>query len=135
MASQLFTVNEVAQQLGLTPRALRFYEAKGLISPQRAGTARVYTKRDRGRLLLVLRGKRLGFSLAEIREYLDLYNVDRAKTDQLELLLARVRARLARLEEQRQALEATTGELGDIERQVLAALAERQREPKQRGKR
>lgn len=125
MARELLTVNEIAGELGVTPRALRFYEAKGLIVPQRAGTTRVYTKRDRGRLMLILRGKRLGFSLAEIKEYLDLYDADRGNVRQLRLLLARVRARLARLEQQRAAVEQTTTELEDIERQVRQALAER----------
>ena len=67
----LYTVTELAEQLGTTPRALRFYEDKGLVSPRRAGTTRIYTHRDRGRLALILRGKRLGFTLREIRERLD----------------------------------------------------------------
>jgi DNA-binding transcriptional MerR regulator len=134
---ELYTVNEVAEELGLTARALRFYEAKGLLMPQRAGTTRVYTRRDRARLALILRGKRLGFSLAEIREYLDLYNVDRANVRQLKLLLSRVRERLALLEEQKKALAATARELEDIERHVLQALGEgAEHEPKtERGKR
>lgn len=122
---ELSTVNELADDLGITARALRFYETKGLITPQRAGTTRVYTRRDRARLILILRGKRLGFSLAEIREYLDLYDADRGNVRQMKLLLARVRDRLARLAQQRTALEAATAELKDIERQVLDALAER----------
>ncbi|MBX6742408.1 MAG: MerR family transcriptional regulator, partial [Acetobacteraceae bacterium] len=69
---ELYTVNQLAAELGITGRAIRFYEAKGLIAPRRAGTTRVFDRRDRARLLLVLRGKRLGFSLAEIREFLDL---------------------------------------------------------------
>ncbi len=122
---ELSTVNELADDLGITARALRFYETKGLITPQRAGTTRVYTRRDRARLILILRGKRLGFSLAEIREYLDLYDADRGNVRQMKLLLARVRDRLARLAQQRTALEAATAELKDIERQVLDALADR----------
>lgn len=122
---ELSTVNELADDLGITARALRFYETKGLITPQRAGTTRVYTRRDRARLILILRGKRLGFSLAEIREYLDLYDADRGNVRQMKLLLARVRDRLARLAQQRTALEAATAELKDIERQVQDALAER----------
>ena len=125
VGKELLTVNEIAEELGLTPRALRFYESKGLIVPQRAGTTRVYTRRDRGRLMLILRGKRLGFSLAEIKEYLDLYNVDRGHVRQLRLLLTKVRERRASLEEQRKALDMATSELEDIERQVLKALAER----------
>ncbi|MGB0957676.1 MAG: MerR family transcriptional regulator, partial [Litorivicinus sp.] len=69
---RLFSINELAEQFDITARAIRFYEDKGLISPDRAGSRRVYTRRDRGRLQLILRGKRLGFSLEEIREYLDL---------------------------------------------------------------
>ena len=125
LVKELLTVNEIAGELGVTPRALRFYETKGLILPLRAGTTRVYTRRDRGRLMLILRGKRLGFSLAEIKEYLDLYNVDRGNVRQLRLLLTKVRERRALLEEQRKALEMATSELEEIERQVLKALAER----------
>lgn len=125
VTKELLTVNEIAGELGVTPRALRFYETKGLILPLRAGTTRVYTRRDRGRLMLILRGKRLGFSLVEIKEYLDLYNTDRGNVRQMKLLLTKVRERRALLEEQRTALEMATSELEDIERQVLKALAER----------
>lgn len=125
VVKELLTVNEIAGELGVTPRALRFYETKGLLLPLRAGTTRVYTRRDRGRLMLILRGKRLGFSLSEIKEYLDLYNVDRGNVRQLRLLLTKVRERRALLEEQRKALEMATSELADIERQVQKALAER----------
>ncbi len=121
---QLYTVNQLAEELGITPRALRFYEVKGLLSPSRLGNNRVYTKRDRARLMLILRGKRLGFSLAEIREYLDLYNVD-GGVEQLKVLQKRIDARLKDLEQQRQDLEATVGELREIEAQVMAALDER----------
>lgn len=73
---RLYTVTELAAELGMTARAIRFYEDKGLITPQRAGTTRVYSSRDRARMILILRGKRLGFSLGTIREYLDLYDAD-----------------------------------------------------------
>ena len=79
----LYSVNQLAEEIGVTPRTIRFYEAKGLVAPQRAGNARVFTRRDRARLLLVLRGKRLGFSLDEIREYLDLYDSDRSQVSQV----------------------------------------------------
>lgn len=121
---QLYTVNQLAEELGITPRALRFYEVKGLLAPSRVGNNRVYTKRDRARLKLILRGKRLGFSLAEIREYLDLYNVD-GGVEQLKTLLKRVQQRMKDLAQQREDLEATVGELKDIEGQVLSTLAER----------
>ncbi|MGQ9367239.1 MerR family transcriptional regulator [Azospirillum sp. ST 5-10] len=121
----LYTVNQLAADLGITPRALRFYEVKGLLSPERLGNNRVYTKRDRARLTLILRGKRLGFSLAEIKEYLDLYNLERGNVGQLTLLLGRVRHRLAELEKQRQDLDATVAELAEIESQALDALKDR----------
>jgi DNA-binding transcriptional MerR regulator len=120
---QLYTVNQLAEELGITPRALRFYEVKGLLAPNRVGNNRVYTKRDRARLKLILRGKRLGFSLAEIREYLDLYNVN-GGVEQQKNLLKRVQKRLKDLAQQREDLEATVQELRDIETQVNNTLAE-----------
>jgi len=121
---QLYTVNQLAEELNITPRALRFYEVKGLLAPNRVGNNRVYTKRDRARLKLILRGKRLGFSLAEIREYLDLYNVD-GGVEQQRTLLKRVQKRLKDLEQQREDLEATVYELKEIELQVSTTLSER----------
>ncbi|MDP6531352.1 MAG: MerR family DNA-binding transcriptional regulator [Arenicellales bacterium] len=118
----MLTVTGLARELDLTPRAIRFYESKGLLHPQRAGTTRVYTHRERGRLQIILRGKRLGFSLAEIREYLDLYDADPAQHDQLVLLLNKVSERLADLRRQQKDLEAILGELTDIRAQTLAAL-------------
>ena len=113
---QLYTVSELAERLGVTPRALRFYEDKGLVRPQRAGTTRVYTHRDRGRLALILRGKRLGFSLREIGEWLDLYDADPAQAAQMRVLVGKVRERIEALERQRDDLDATLTELNEIER-------------------
>ncbi len=123
MKDRLYTVSELARELGLTPRALRFYEDKGLIAPRRAGTTRVYTHRDRARLILILRGKRLGFSLAGIKTYLDLYDADITQRAQLRHLLEAVGARLVELEQQREALEESITELSDIRAQAEAALA------------
>ena len=120
----LLTVNELAEAVEVTPRTIRFYEQKGLIQPRRAGTVRVFTRRDRARLLLILRGKRLGFSLRDIQEYLDLYDADPTQREQVRLLLGKVRARLAALERQRRDLEQATAELRDIESQAEAALAQ-----------
>lgn len=122
---ELYTVNQLAAELGITGRAIRFYEAKGLIAPRRAGTTRVFDRRDRARLLLVLRGKRLGFSLAEIREFLDLYDADRTQVAQVRLLLGKTRMRIAELERQRQDLEQTLDELREVERQAVQLLRER----------
>jgi DNA-binding transcriptional MerR regulator len=119
---QLFTVTELANQLGMTARAIRFYEDKGLISPRRAGTTRVFSARDRARMILILRGKRLGFSLSTIKDYLDLYDTDVTQHAQLKLLLAAVSERRAQLLSQRQAIEDALAELDDITAQTEAAL-------------
>ncbi len=102
----LYTVTRLAEDLGVTSRTIRFYEDKGLIAPSRAGTTRVYTHRDRARMVLILRGKRLGFSLRDIREFLDLYDADPTQAAQMRKLLRAVRDRLAELDEQRRALDA-----------------------------
>jgi DNA-binding transcriptional MerR regulator len=120
MSDDLFSVTELAEQLGITPRAIRFYETKGLIKPQRAGTTRVYTPRDRARMKLILRGKRLGFTLADIREYLDMYDVDPSQTKQLELLLGKVDRRISELEQQREDLETTLVELAEMRQHCIA---------------
>jgi DNA-binding transcriptional MerR regulator len=117
------TVTQLARDLGITARTIRFYEDKGLIAPQRAGSTRVYTARNRARMSLILRGKRLGFSLREIKDYLDLYDVDHTQSEQIKLLLTSVHKRLESLREQRRAIETTINELEDIERQAEEALA------------
>ena len=112
---KLYTVTELAERLGITARAIRFYETKGLLSPQRVGSTRVYDYRDRARLQLILRSKKLGFSLADIREYLDLYDPASGQREQQQLLLRKVRGRIESLRQQQEALEATLAELRVIE--------------------
>ena len=124
MTDRLYTVTQLADDLGLTPRAVRFYEDKGLITPRRAGTTRVYTHRDRARMILIQRGKRLGFSLSEIKDYLDLYDADITQRTQLRHLLDAVSVRLGMLHQQREALEQSITELTDIRAQAERALAE-----------
>src|SRR5277367_3387930 len=119
---RFLTVTQLARDLHVTARTIRFYEDKGLISPQRAGTTRVYTLRDRARMILILRGKRLGFSLREIKEYLDLYDQDHTQEGQIRLLLTGVQKRLDMLHEQRRALETSITELEDIQHQAQQAL-------------
>lgn len=121
----LYTITELADEAGVTPRAIRFYEAKGLLAPQRVGANRVYDKRDRARLLIILRGKRLGFSLATVQEYLALYDADPAHRSQLALLLRGARQRIGELEAQRQDLEVTLEELREIEQLTLEAMRKR----------
>ncbi len=94
VAERMYSVTELARELGVTPRTLRFYEDKGLIKPQRVSTTRVYLPRDRARMILILRGKQLGFSLREISEYLDLYDADPTHRAQFERLLHLVRDRI-----------------------------------------
>ncbi|MFH1806698.1 MAG: MerR family DNA-binding transcriptional regulator [Pseudomonadota bacterium] len=124
-----YTVPELAKDLGITPRTIRFYEQKGLVTPQRAGATRVYTRQDRARLLIILRGKRLGFSLREIADYLALYAADPTQAGQIKMLLGQVRHRMEELEEQRIALDVTLDELREIEQQSIEALKEKGIDP------
>jgi len=117
------SVTRLARELGVTARTLRFYEDRGLLTPVRLGNARIYTPRDRARLILILRGKRLGFSLHEIKEYLDLYTKGQTGADQLRRLQDGVAKRLESLFEQQEAIELTIAELQDIAEQTAEALA------------
>ncbi|RZO20148.1 MAG: MerR family DNA-binding transcriptional regulator [Candidatus Thioglobus sp.] len=120
--NEVMTVTELARETGVTARAIRFYESKGLLHPQRAGTTRIYTHRERGRLQLILRGKRLGFSLSDIGDYLNLYDADPTQQDQIMLLLAKVDTRVKELELQKIDLEASLTELSAVKDQALIAL-------------
>jgi DNA-binding transcriptional MerR regulator len=120
---QFYSVTQLGTDLGVSARTIRFYEDKGLISPQRAGNNRVYTLRDRARMSLILRGKKLGFSLREIKEYLDLYDADPTHAKQLRLLLKAVSSRILQLEDQQVALNQALSELRDVESQAQTALA------------
>ncbi|ABS69663.1 putative transcriptional regulator, MerR family [Xanthobacter versatilis] len=133
LTDTFFTATELARDLSVTPRTIRFYEDKALITPRRAGTMRVYTKRDRARMVLILRGKRLGFSLREIKEYLDLYDMDPTQAEQMRLLLKKVQTRLEMLEDQRLALEESIVELKEIEEQTLSALEQEAAQKKAAG--
>ncbi|ANT60885.1 MerR family transcriptional regulator [Salipiger sp. CCB-MM3] len=119
---KLYSISELSKELGVTPRTIRFYEEQGLVLPQRVGTNRIYTSRDRGRLILILRGKRLGFTLKDIREYLDLYDADPTQREQIDALLAKVRQRIHELDEQFETLRVTLKELREIEQMSLDAL-------------
>ena len=115
-------IQDVAQELGVTLRTLRFYENEGLIEPQRIGNRRIYSRREVGRIQLILRGKRLGFSIREIKQFLDLYDADPEHQEQMERLAERVRERLLDLKKQRDALDLTIEELTSIEAEALARL-------------
>lgn len=107
----LKSIAEAAEALGVTQRTLRFYEDKGLIAPQRVGTMRAYSKREMGRMQLILRGKRLGFSIREIGEFLSLYDDEGGKIEQMRHLQKRINQRVSELQDQQRAIEETVGEL------------------------
>ncbi len=111
---EFFTITDLSTEFDVTARALRFYEDEGLIAPARRGTARVYSHRDRARLAWILRGKRVGFSLGEIREMIDLYDVDDGRHTQRAVTIDRCRARIATLEAQQHDIDAAIAELGQF---------------------
>ena len=123
--ARVWTVGELADELGVTTRTLRFYEAEGLISPQRAGMQRVYGARERTRLKLILRGKRFGMTLAEIREIVDIYDgAASSEQRQLEKLLARLDEIAADLRARHADLRRTLAEVTDVAEQCRTRLAE-----------
>ena len=124
MQHKLWTISELADELNFTTRTIRFYEDKDLLRPQRLGANRVFNYQDSARLHLILRGKRLGFSLEEIKEFIELYKteVNPNQTEQIDYLLQRVRAKVATLRQQQQDLAMTIDELNHIETLCLAEL-------------
>ena len=106
-----YSISELAQEFEVTPRAIRFYEDQGLLAPRRAGQRRIYTPRDRTRLKLTLRGKRLGLTLSEIRELIDMYEPGRDERPQLKRFLAVLEAHKAGLLQQRADIEAQLSEI------------------------
>ncbi len=117
MPDQTYTISELAREFGLTTRAIRFYEDHGLIAPTREGRNRVYGNRDRVRLKLTLRGKRLGLSLSEIRELIDMYDAAKDEPAQVERLQVFLHKRRSILEQQREDIEAVLGEIAALEAQ------------------
>ena len=109
--SDVMTISDMCSAFDVTPRTLRFYEAKELLSPVRVGTRRLFTRRDRARLTLILRGKRFGFRLEDIRQLLDLYDRDGSQEIQLTRTYDVARARLAQMEQQRTELDEAIAEL------------------------
>ena len=123
MASRTFTIAEIAQELGVTHRTIRYYEDKGLVTPERRGTLRVFHPRDRTRLRLVLRGKRLGFPLDEIRTIVDMYDEQPGESGQLAYLLDQIEERRGDLWQRRHDVDAALAELDDLENRCRADLA------------
>jgi len=117
-----YTIGELAREFDITLRSIRFYEDQGLLSPTRVGTTRIFSRRDRGRLSLICRAKRLGFSLKIIKTFLDLYESGNHQVDQMRFVLDKAKERIKVLEQQRVDLEQTLKELYAITAEVSARL-------------
>lgn len=117
-----YTISDLAAEFDVTTRTIRFYEAEGLISPTREGQRRVFSARDRTRLKLILRGKRIGFTLAEIREIIDMYDAAPGEAGQLRHLIDRIANQRAELEARRAVIEGTLRDLDEVERNAVRRL-------------
>ena len=118
-----YSISDLAQEFNLTTRAIRFYEDEGLLQPGRSGRRRVYSARDRVRLKLILRGKRLGFSLSDVRAIIEMYDLDAGETGQLRYFLNQIQERREALKQQRRDIDLTLRELDEIESQCQGRLA------------
>jgi DNA-binding transcriptional MerR regulator len=122
--NRTWSISDLAEEFQVTPRTIRFYEDQGLLAPHREGLTRVYNHRDRARLRLICRGKRLGFSLAEIKDFLDLYEVDDRQIEQMKFALKRARDRRQALERQLEDVRQALVELADLDRQIADHLGD-----------
>ena len=130
----IYTITELSREFNITPRAIRFYEDQGLLQPQRDGRKRIYSNRDRTRLKLILRGKRLGFSLSETHELLELFDTPRGEEKQLRRFVKILGERRAILKQQQRDIEAILQEIEVAEAECRKLLAELESPWKQRSK-
>jgi DNA-binding transcriptional MerR regulator len=131
-AGPTWSISDLAQEFALTTRAIRFYEDEGLLAPRRRGTARIYGERERTRIKLILRGKRLGLSLSEIGELFDLYEATKSERPQLAKFLQILTDRRAKLNQQREDIDAVLGEIAILERDCRRRLKD-EAAPRPRG--
>lgn len=124
MKGKIYSISDLSKEFDITPRSIRFYEDRGLLSPIRKGRQRIFKDRDYVRLKLILRGKRLGFTLAEIKEIIELYDMESGGEKQLIYFLEKIRQRRASLEQQMQDIEDTLQDMKSVERRVKKALKE-----------
>lgn len=129
-----YTISDLAREFAVTTRAIRFYEDEGLLQPTRAGQVRIYGERERVRIKLILRGKRLGLALSEIRELFDIYAQTRSERSQLEKFLVMLADRRAMLQQQREDIDAVLGEIGILERDCRRRLKSEPAVPARGGK-
>jgi len=122
MKSNSYTISDLAKEYDITPRTIRFYEDQGLLTPSREGRQRVFSEGDNVRLRLILRGKRLGFSLAEAKEIIDLYNLESGGERQLIYLLEKIEQRRLNLQQQQEDIKAILLELKSVEKRVKGTL-------------
>ena len=121
---ETYSITDLSQEFDVTTRAIRFYEDQGLLAPQRRGQTRIYSHRDRTRLKLILRGKRLGFSLAEVAGIINLYDAEPGEVGQLQHFLDKIRERRALLMQQREDIAVTLEELEAVEARCHERLGE-----------
>jgi DNA-binding transcriptional MerR regulator len=121
---EFYTISDLAKEFDVTTRTIRFYEDQNLISPLREGTRRLFRARDRTRLKLILRGKRLGFTLAEISEIVVMYDAAPGEVGQLRLLISKIESRRAQLQQQMQDIEATLSDLSEVENRCRDRLSD-----------
>lgn len=128
-SEEFLRIGDMAKSFGVTLRTLRFYEDKGLLNPKRDGATRLYTRRDRARLKLILLGRKVGFSLRDVKQMMDLYDPQGSNTKQLRLTIEKSERQLARLQKQRESIEEAIKELTENLDVVRTMLAERQNTP------
>ncbi|WP_317928887.1 MerR family DNA-binding transcriptional regulator [Halioxenophilus sp. WMMB6] len=126
-----YTISDLSAEFDITTRTIRFYEEKGLLSPRREGSSRIYTPADRTKLRLILRGKRLGFTLEESRSIIDMYDPEAGNHEQMQSLLAKIREKRHQLEQQLHDIEVMMLDLRDSEERCLEAMASPDQSAKQ----